>query len=217
MKKLSLILTALALCLAVAAPALAESRCLRVQLDGTIKLRPKNPAATHGQPGNAMTSCQTNGKFHIELIFPEKGGPATSQKNWVVISGFHCPPDAPGARCKQEAHADTFYPRPFKLEAAATPEGAFNYVLEFRLAQLPPASPITITIQCEGAPADVSDYGSNYRQLMLPWHLNKMVLNAALNKSRHKHPPVMELPPFLLADVEWDELVTLVPCENFKY
>lgn len=30
----------------------------------------------------------------------------------------------------------------------------------------------------------------------------------------------MELPLFLLADVEWvewDELVTLLPCENFKY
>lgn len=217
MKKLALILLALALCLAVAAPALAESRCLRVQLDGTIKLRPKNPAATQGQPGNAMTSCQTNAKFHIELIFPEKGGPAVSQKNWVQISGFFCPPDQPGSRCRQEAHADAFYPRPFVLRATATPDGAFNYTVEFLQTQLPPASPITITIQCEGAPADVSDYGSNYRQLMLPWHLNKMVLNAALNKSRHKHPPVMELPPFLLADVEWDELVTLVPCENFKY
>lgn len=217
MKKLALIMLALTLCLAVSAPALAESRCLRVQLDGTIKLRPKNPAATQGQPGNAMTSCRTNAKFHIELIFPEKGGPAVSQKNWVQISGFDCPPDQPGSRCRQEAHADAFYPRPFMLQATATPDGAFNYAVEFLLAQLPPISPLTITIQCEGAPADVSDYGSNYRQLMLPWHLNKMVLNAALNKSRHKHPPVMDLPPFLLADVEWDELVTLVPCENFKY
>lgn len=217
MKKPALVLMALALCLALAAPALAESRCLRVQLDGTIKLRPKNPAATQGQPGNAMTSCRTNGKFHIELIFPEKGGQALSQKNWVVISSFYCPPDQPGSRCRQEAHADAFYPRPFTLRAKATPDGAFNYTVEFLLVQLPPASPITITIQCEGAPADVSDHGSNYRQLMLPWHLNKMVLNAALNKSRHKHPPVMDLPPFLLAEVEWDELVTLVPCDNFKY
>ena len=217
MKKPALVLMALALCLFLTAPAGAGDRCLRVQLDGTIKLRPKNPAATQGQPGNAMTSCRTNAKFHIELIFPEKGGQALSQKNWVVISGFYCPPDQPGSRCRQEAHADAFYPRPFTLQAKATPEGAFNYVVEFRLAQLPPASPITITIQCQGAPADVSDYGSNYRQLMLPWHLNKMMLSAALNKSRHKHHPLMDLPPFLLADVEWDELVTLVPCENFKY
>lgn len=217
MKKPVLLLIALVLSLILAAPALAGERCLRVQLDGTIKLRPQNPAATQGQPGNAMTSCRTNAKFHLELIFPEKGGPALSQKNWVVISGFDCPPDQPGSRCRQEAHADAFYPRPFTLQATATPEGPFNYTVEFLLTQLPPASPLTITIQCEGAPADVSDYGSNYRQLMLPWHLNKMMLNAALNQSRHKHPPVMDLPPFLLADLEWDELVTLVPCANFKY
>lgn len=217
MKKTAMLMMALVLCLALAAAAMAGDRCLRVQLDGTIKLRPKNPAATQGQPGNAMTSCRTNAKFHIELIFPEKGGQVVSQKNWVAISGFFCPPDAPGSRCRQTAHADAYYPRPFTLQATATPDGPFNYAVEFLLTQLPPISPLTITIQCQGAPADVSDYGSNYRQLMLPWHLNKMVLNSALNKSRHKHPPVMDLPPFLLADVEWTELVTLVPCENFKY
>ncbi|MCB2228907.1 MAG: hypothetical protein KQH53_19690 [Desulfarculaceae bacterium] len=210
---------ALALCLMLAAPALAlaEERCLRVQLDGTIKLRPKNPAATHSQAGNAMTSCYTDAKFHIELIFPEKGGPNRSQKNWVAISGFQCPPGSPGAGCKQQAHPGAFDPRPFDLAAAAEPEGAFNYVVEFRMADLPPLSPFNITIQCSGAPRDISDYGSNYRQLMLPWHLNKMMLNTKLNQARHKHHPLMDLPPFLTADVEWDELATLVPCQNFQY
>lgn len=208
---------AAALSLLLCAPALAQERCLRVQLDGTIKLRPKNPAATQGQPGNAMVSCRTNAKFHIEMIFPEKGGPLRSQKNWVVITGFSCPPDAPGAGCRQEAHADAFYPRVFSLQATARPEGPFNYEVEFRLTQLPPASPLTITIQCQGAPADVSDYGANYRQLMLPWHLNKMVLNSRLNKNQPKHHPRMDLPPFLTADVQWEELATLVPCANFQY
>ena len=188
-----------------------------MQLDGAVTLRPKDPAATQGQPGNAMMSCQTKGRFHLEMIFPEKGGAAVSQKNWVVISGFDCPPDAPGARCRQEAHADAFYPRPFSLQASATAEGPFAYALEFWLAQLPPASPLTITIQCEGAPAEVSDYGANYRQLMLPWHLNKTMLTTALNKSVHKRPPKVDLPPFLWAELEWDELATLAPCQNFKY
>ncbi len=134
----------------------------------------------------------------------------------MVISGFDCPPDAPGARCRQEAHADAFYPRPFSLQASATPEGPCLRP-EFWLAQLPPASPLTITIQCEGAPAEVSDYGANYRQLMLPWHLNKTMLTTALNQSVHKSPPKMDLPPFLWAEMEWNELATLVPCQNFKY
>jgi hypothetical protein len=211
------LLLAVLLCLCLTSPVLAGDRCLRVQLDGTIKLRPKNPAATQGQPGNAMMSCRTNAKFHIELIFPEKGGPARSQKNWVAISGFDCPSDGPGARCRQEAHADAFYPRPFSLQATAIPEGAFAYALELWMPQLPPMSPITITIQCEGAPGQVSDYGSNYRQLMLPWHLSKHLLSAALNKAQHKHPPKMDLGPFLWAEVEWDQLATLVPCKNFQY
>ena len=220
LRNISLLLTALGICLSLAFPCLAESsgpRCVRVQLDGTIKLRPKDPAATHGQPGNAMTSCRTNAKFHIELIFPEKGGDALSQNNKVAISDFFCPPDAPGSRCRQEAHPDAFLPRTFTLQASAQPEGPFNYVVDFWLAQLPPLSPFNITIQCQGAPGTVSDYGSNYRQLMLPWHLNKMMLNSALNKSQHKHHPIMDLPPFLIADVEWDQLTTLVPCKNFQY
>ena len=112
MKKPALVLMALTLCLALAAPALAESRCLRVQLDGTIKLRPKNPAATQGQPGNAMTSCRTNAKFHIELIFPEKGGQALSQKNWVVISGFYCPPINRGHAAARRPTPTPFIPGP---------------------------------------------------------------------------------------------------------
>lgn len=210
-------LIALALCLLLAAPALAEERCLRVRLDGAIKLRPKNPAATQGQAGNAMTSCYTDAKFHIELIFPEKGGPNLSQKNWVAITGFECPPGSPGAGCKQQAHPGAFDPRPFDLAAAANPEGPFNYTVEFRMADLPPLSPFNITIQCSGSPRDMSDYGSNYRQLMLPWHLNKVMLNTKLNQTQSKHPPRMELPPFLTADVRWEELATLVPCSNFQY
>ena len=213
MRTLMSICLALVLCLVLAAPALAGERCLRVQLDGTIKLRPKNPAATAGQAGNAMTSCRTNGKFHIELIFPEKGGPVRSQNNWVAISGFDCPPGG----CLQQPHPGFADPRSFTLKATAEPSGPFSYTVSFHLAQLPPPSPITITIQCQGAPADVSDHGANYRQLMLPWHLTKMVLGSKLNQAQTKHHPEMDLPPFLKALVEWEELATLVPCSNFQY
>lgn len=216
MFRLITILTALTLCLTLAAPALAEKSCLRVQIDGTIKLRPKNNAAAQGQAGNAMASCHTNAKFHLEMVFPKNGGPNISQNNWVAITSFTCPPGSPGANCKQIAEPDAYKPRPFQLAGAANPDGPSKYTVEYRVADLPPMSPFKITLQCSGPPKDMSDYGANYRQLMLPWYLEKRVFSVTLDQVSTKHPPRVDLPPFLNAEVQWKEQATLVPCKDFQ-
>ncbi len=205
---------ALILCLPAGALAEAGGRCVRLQLEGTIDLEIKNPQDTRGQAGNATKGCTTQGKFRIELIFPEKGGQASSQKNWVAFDGFDCT----GAECRHQVASDAFKPRPFTLTAGMKPAGAFNYDVDFLLTRIPPPSPIKINIACpQGTPAEVSDYGANYRQLMLPFQVNKMSLNCRLNQSLSKHPPAIDMGRFLNADLQWQELTTLVPCKNFQY
>ena len=214
MKKSAWPLMLLALLLALAVPSLAGEKCLRVQLDGTILLRPRIPANAP-KVGDDVLSCRTDGKFHIDLIFPREGGPVISQDNWVVITGFKCSPNKRYVDCKQVVDPEAFQPRPFTLRATLSPDGSSRHALEFFLEHLPRPKPIYVTIECPNSPPQrINDYGSKYIQLLLPSYLNKIWLSMVPDQKHHQHPPKMELPPFDTAELEWDELLTLVPCSN---
>ncbi|BEQ12941.1 hypothetical protein [Desulfoferula mesophila] len=212
MKKSALLLILVALLLSLTVPAPAGEKCLRVQLDGTIFLRPRVPANAP-KVNDDVLSCRTDGKFHVDMIFPRDGGQVISQDNWVVITGFKCSPKKRHAECRHVVDPEAFQHEPFTLSATLTPDGSSRYALEFFLDKLPRPKPIYVTIECPNSPPQrINDYGSKYQQLLLASYLNKIWLNMALDQKQHQHPEKMELPPFDTAELEWDELLTLAPC-----
>lgn len=201
----------------------AEEHCRRVQLIGTVKYAPIPKTGFRG------TANGPEGKFKIELLFPENGGEPISQKNFIELVDIKSYSFGGAKSCTVTLPQRAREPRAFTIWAELTPDQVVatygsdphehvSDQLDFRIRQLPPLAPIAFSTHCEGGrPAESSDHGVSYNQLLLPFATRRFVHSITLNKIGVKSSPlVLEMPGANQATVEWEEMETLMPCAGFQ-
>jgi len=201
-----------------------EEKARRVQLTGTIKVVPTPKPGFRGQ------IPAPEGKFKMDLIFPEKGGEVLYQQNTVELTMVRSYSFGGGLQCRNTLPEAAVKPRPFKVWANLVPEGvvitdestkkeSFGDQFDMIIKTRPAEAPITYTTQCEnGKPGDVSDFGTSYTQLLLPFFLTQYGGTVWMNRVGTKG-SLRDIGIYgaLTATVEWEFLETLVPLENFRY
>jgi hypothetical protein len=201
-----------------------EEKARRVQLTGTIKV-----VATP-KPGFRGQIPAPEGKFKMDLIFPEKGGEVLYQQNTVELTMVRSYSFGGGLECRNTLPEAAVKPRPFKVWANLVPEGvviteestkkeSFGDQFDMIIKTRPAETPITYTTQCEnGKPGDVSDFGTSYTQLLLPFFLTQYGGTVWMNRFGTKG-SLRDIGIYgaLSATVEWEFLETLVPLKNFQY
>lgn len=207
-----------------AVPALADDHCRRARISGTITLTPINYEDQIG-PRSGILICKGTGEYSIEMIFPGKGGEPLKQQNFMKITKFECLPFGTARPCKTTPFPDAYLPVPFTLQAELRPESATLQgkgkwqdkhwdAIDFRIAQLPPLRPFMVTYECGGAPADRSDYGATYSQLLQAFHQTKWSLMAPLNKPHSSTASHEKLHDKFQVEIVFNTFITYVPCKN---
>lgn len=207
-----------------APPAQTDQQCRRVQLTGTIAIVPK---PTPGFRGVVITS---EGKFKMDLIFPDKGGEVLYQQNTVELTRIASYSYGGAHLCKNTLHGDASAPRSFSIWARLVPdsvvfENASEKVTSIQdsfdllLKTMPTFPAFTYTAQCEGGrPGEVSDYGTAHAQLLRVFNVTQYSGNIKLNRfGDRKSLPDVDIFGALKGRAEWEVLETLVPCQNFQY
>jgi hypothetical protein len=202
----------------------AGPRCRRVQLTGTIIVTPAP------KPGYRGTVNAAEGRFKMDLIFPEKGGEVRYQQNTVELTRLRTYAYGGARSCTNTLLADATSPRPFTMWASlgvdeAVVEDANQRVksvsdqFDMLMKAQPLATPASYTVLCEGGrPGTASDYGTSIPQLLQIFSRSQYSSSVTLNRTGDKRQwPDVELLGGMRASAEWEVLETLVPCANFQY
>ncbi|THB67575.1 MAG: hypothetical protein D6E12_08345 [Desulfovibrio sp.] len=218
-------LCCLVLLTATSSFAAQENMCRRVVIEGEVSVRP-DPEAHAQEEGRGLLVCTAEGDLRMEMIFPMEGGNPIKQQNSVTMTNFRCFPFGTAQPCEATPYPDPDQIIEFTLLAELEPESVTVLDendrvvhtmdgLYFRIDPMPEVDVLTVYMVCGGVPDDVDHPGSVF-QLLLPFIENywnhSITLNAFVDKTYTDYPIGMER---FLADMNWTQFETIVPCANY--
>jgi hypothetical protein len=216
--------TAALLGTALAGAAQPAARCRRVQLTGTVTVR---PAPAPGFTGHVLAA---EGSFKMDLIFPTSGGDVRFQESTVTLSKIVSYPYGGARVCTVALPAEAKTPRRFTAWATLGPDAvvvedgaqkgrAVLDQFDVLVKQAPAFPAVTYTSRCEGGrPGEASDGGVSHAQLVRVFAASQYSSSVKLNRlGDRRRLPEVDLFGRLTGKAEFEILETLVPCANFEY
>jgi hypothetical protein len=211
---------------ATAHPILATAgpNCRRVKLSGSVTVTPKP------RPGFRGTIIAAEGKFTMDLIFPEQGGGVRHQQSTVALTRIRSYSYGGAHQCRITLPASAQTPRPFtvwanlEVDAVVAEDGAGKVKsvadqFDMLVRTLPAFEPATYKVICDGGrPGQASDYGMSHAQLVQVFSRTQYSGSVKLNRMGDtRQLPDVDLFGSMTGNAEWEVLETLVPCANFQY
>lgn len=198
-------------------------QCRRLQVTGTITTAPTP------KPGFRGVIPAAEGKFTMDLLFPERGGEVIRQQNTIELTRVTSYSFGGAQPCKNTLSSAARAPQAFSVWASLDPgsvivkkgadeETSAQDAYYLTIKTIPSFPPITYTAQCgAGRPGEVSDYGTSFTQLLRVFTGRTHSGNILLNRASGKYDlPDVDIFGALKGHAEWEMLETLVPCSSFQ-
>ncbi len=156
----------------------------RVKVTGNVVVTHINPMKGVPDARSGILACQANTVLNLDFWFDSATLQLKYKKCTIKLKKFDCPNYGLADRCIFIPKPESYNEYKFKMDAKLKKDSATignpgdsNYQVhdqvELKLEPVPPLKPLVINVKCpNGAPADISDYGTTFNQVFMA--LNKM-------------------------------------------